>query len=181
MPRTKQGVLPKDLFADLDRRLSAFLDLPQCVCTLGSQICNLSAERAPGYIAYRLRRKETSMRFSAIFACAAIAVLALAGIDSADAAVRKKPTDVSAQSRPRAQSRSVFIERDERGRTRTRITVQRRSYLDAGTEVSPGDRKFTDYAIPPYYSPLDVLGPGWNYDRRPLNSPWEPGGWTRQW
>ena len=39
---------------------------------------------------------------------------------------------------------------------RTRITV-RRSYLDAGTHVIPGDRKFTDYAIPPGYSPTSVI------------------------
>lgn len=31
---------------------------------------------------------------------------------------------------------------------RTRIYVSRRSWLDLGTEVLPGDRKFTDYAIP---------------------------------
>ena len=31
----------------------------------------------------------------------------------------------------------------------TRIYVSKRSWLDAGTEVLPGDRKFTDYAFPP--------------------------------
>ena len=40
---------------------------------------------------------------------------------------------------------------------RARITVQRRSFLDAGTQVIPGDRKFTDYAIPPGYSPIGVI------------------------
>ena len=30
----------------------------------------------------------------------------------------------------------------------TRIYVTKRSWLDAGTEVLPGDRKFTDYAFP---------------------------------
>ena len=39
---------------------------------------------------------------------------------------------------------------------RARITVTRRSYLDAGTHVIPGDRKFTDYAIPPTYYPGSV-------------------------
>ena len=34
----------------------------------------------------------------------------------------------------------------------TRIYVTTRSWLDAGTEVLPGDRKFTDYAFPPGYS-----------------------------
>src|SRR5205807_6898268 len=40
---------------------------------------------------------------------------------------------------------------DENGRARTRITVKPRSYLDGGTEVLPGERKFTDYAYPPTY------------------------------
>src|ERR1700742_2186468 len=31
----------------------------------------------------------------------------------------------------------------------TRIYVSKRSWLDGGTEVLPGDRKFTDYAFPP--------------------------------
>ena len=31
----------------------------------------------------------------------------------------------------------------------TRIYVTKRSWLDAGAEVLPGDRKFTDYAYPP--------------------------------
>jgi hypothetical protein len=31
-------------------------------------------------------------------------------------------------------------------RPRARVTVAPRSFLDAGTEVQPGERKFTDYA-----------------------------------
>jgi hypothetical protein len=31
----------------------------------------------------------------------------------------------------------------------TRIHVTKRLWLDAGTEILPGDRKFTDYAFPP--------------------------------
>jgi hypothetical protein len=33
-------------------------------------------------------------------------------------------------------------------RARTRVRVAPRSFLDGGTEVLPGDRKFTDYALP---------------------------------
>ncbi len=59
-------------------------------------------------------------------------------------------------------------------RPRSRIVVQRRSYLDAGTEVLPGERKYTDYAVPYGYSAIDtVLGPSFTYDRRPLNNPWD--------
>ena len=39
---------------------------------------------------------------------------------------------------------------------RARITVTRRTFLDAGTEVIPGDRKFTDYAVPPGWYPGSV-------------------------
>ena len=38
-----------------------------------------------------------------------------------------------------------------------RVIVRRRSFLDAGTEVLPGQRKFTDYAFPPGYSPTAVI------------------------
>jgi hypothetical protein len=31
---------------------------------------------------------------------------------------------------------------------RTRVYITKRSWLDAGVEVLPGDRKFTDYALP---------------------------------
>jgi hypothetical protein len=47
-------------------------------------------------------------------------------------------------------------------RTRTRITVTRRSYLDAGTEVYPGSQNYTGYIFSPSYgSPSHfILGPG---------------------
>ena len=38
-----------------------------------------------------------------------------------------------------------------------RVVVEKRSFLDAGTEVKPGQRKFTDYAFPPGYSPTGVI------------------------
>jgi hypothetical protein len=38
-----------------------------------------------------------------------------------------------------------------------RVTVTNRSFLDAGTEVRPGERKFLDYAFPPNYSPTAVI------------------------
>jgi hypothetical protein len=44
---------------------------------------------------------------------------------------------------------------------RTRVYVTKRSWLDAGTEVLPGERKFTDYAYPP----------GQSFGRQNLNRP----------
>jgi hypothetical protein len=75
-------------------------------------------------------------------------------------AKRDGATELSSQSAPK--------------KTRTRVVVRQRSFLDAGTEVLPGERKFNDYAFPPNYSVLDsALGPGNNYWRQPLNSPWD--------
>lgn len=83
-----------------------------------------------------------------------------------------------AQLRP-GEKPLVEITIDENGRRvvktypRPQITVTRRSFLDAGTEVLPGERKFTDYAFPigPGSSPYAVLGPGQSFVRRPLPDP----------
>lgn len=76
-----------------------------------------------------------------------------------------------AQSRGYRNDGTVVYYIDENGRRRTRVIVQKRSYLDAGTEVMPGERKYQDYAFPPNYSAArDALGPGRGFDdRQPLN------------
>ena len=56
----------------------------------------------------------------------------------------------------------------------TRVYITTRSWLDAGTEVRPGERKFTDYAFPPGYSygqQIDRL----YTSRRPLGDQWDTG------
>ncbi len=50
----------------------------------------------------------------------------------------------------------------------TRIYITKRSWLDAGVEVLPGDRKFTDYAFPPGYS-FARENKNRPLDRQPLN------------
>ena len=70
---------------------------------------------------------------------------------SADAAAKKKHVVTT------AAGGTVFVSRDEDGRTRTRIIIQKRSYLDPGTEVMPGDRNDHDYAILPTQSAIGVL------------------------
>jgi hypothetical protein len=89
-----------------------------------------------------------------------------------------------------AQSKRQF---DERGRPyygpsgpnvsyqqgpHTRIYVTRRSWLDAGTEVLPGDRKFTDYAFPPSRS-FGIENNNRPLDRQPLNPPSDLGGYPQ--
>ena len=94
---------------------------------------------------------------------------------------RPRPQVRSRSSSARPDQQTVFVSRDETGRTRTKIIVQKRSYLDGGTEVMPGQRGYLNYVIPPYYSPLETaLGPGKNFDRMPLNPRWE-NGWPRMW
>jgi hypothetical protein len=58
---------------------------------------------------------------------------------------------------------------------RTRIYVSKRSWLDGGTEVLPGDRKFSDYAYPPGAS-FAITNNNRPLERQPLNPPSDLGG-----
>jgi hypothetical protein len=94
------------------------------------------------------------MRFMATAVLTAMAVaLAAAPADAA----RKRSRSVDAQP--------VRVVRGEAGvvvrRSRTRITVTRRSYLDPGTEVRQGTKHYTDYVFQPgARGPLEYyLGP----------------------
>jgi hypothetical protein len=64
----------------------------------------------------------------------------------------------------------------------TRIYVTKRSWLDAGTEVLPGDRKFMDYALPPEigYPTFGRENLNRPIDRQPLNPPSDLGGYYPQ-
>jgi len=61
---------------------------------------------------------------------------------------------------------------------RTRVYISKRSWLDAGTEVLPGDRKFSDYAFPPEigYPTFGRENNNRPIDRQPLNPPSDLGG-----
>jgi hypothetical protein len=63
----------------------------------------------------------------------------------------------------------------------TRIYVTKRSWLDAGVEVLPGDRKFTNYAFPSPYGYPDFARENNNrpIDRQPTNPPSDMGGFPR--
>ncbi len=60
---------------------------------------------------------------------------------------------------------------------RTRIVIEKRSYLDAGTVVKPGSKSYLDYALPPgYFYPTysGDTGPGAITGIRwPLPSRWD--------
>ena len=54
---------------------------------------------------------------------------------------RVKRTSVVTDTGPGS---TTVMSRDEQGRVRTKILVQKRSYLDGGTEVMPGDMSGTN-------------------------------------
>jgi hypothetical protein len=81
-----------------------------------------------------------------------------------------------------AAPRKTYVYTTTRGapasRPRARVVVAPRSFLDAGTEVLPGERKFTDYAFPPNYTPMGSVvntGGKTGWDRSPMMQPWELG------
>jgi hypothetical protein len=101
-----------------------------------------------------------------------LAAAALAGFSAADASAQPRhdrngaygPSgpNVSYQSGPR-----------------TRVYITRRSWLDAGTEVLPGERKYTDYAFPPSIGYPSFARENLNrpIDRQPLSTPADLGGY----
>jgi hypothetical protein len=84
---------------------------------------------------------------AAAFALAgAVALLAA----PADAAAKKKRVVLS-------NGHTVFVSRDEEGRKRTRVIIQKRSYLDPGTETYPGERRENESAFLPDQHASTVL------------------------
>lgn len=101
---------------------------------------------------------------TAIAIIGAIALMA----GQADAQTTKKKRVVAS-----TRGNTVFISRDENGRTRTRVIVQKRSYLDPGTERFPGERGDHDYAQLPNYRPSGILdNTGIGSDHTPLPNLW---------
>lgn len=82
-----------------------------------------------------------------------------------------------------AQKKRVVSHSKKRvaAKPRARIRVQPRSFLDAGTEVLPGERKFTDYANPPGYSPAGVIDNTAFGHRSPLPGPFDLPGRNNPW
>lgn len=96
----------------------------------------------------------------------AVAVVAVTLAAPADAATKKK---TRVNDRAVAYSASGPNVSYQSG-PRTRVFITKRSWLDAGVEVLPGDRKFTDYAYPQgeTFARGNLNRP---LDRSPLNPP----------
>ena len=83
------------------------------------------------------REVNMGLKIWAAGASAVVIALMAFAASPADAQQPTKKKSVTTQSRVVVASRS-----------RSRIRVAPRSFLDGGTEVLPGERKFTDYAFP---------------------------------
>jgi hypothetical protein len=89
------------------------------------------------------------MKFKVI--AGAFVVVGVVALMAAPAGAQTGPTN---QTKKKTvvynRDHTVMVSRDEDGRTRTRIIVQKRSYLDPGTETFPGERgRNTDYVENP--------------------------------
>jgi hypothetical protein len=94
-----------------------------------------------------MRLRQLAVAFA--FAGAVVAAFGLLTAP-ADAAQKKKRVYYN-------RDRTVVVSRDENGRTRTKIIVQKRSYLDPGTEPLPSERNTLDYAWAPDHRGDSVL------------------------
>jgi hypothetical protein len=104
---------------------------------------------------------------------------------AAAALVAVGTTEANAQSKPR-YDKDGRITYGPQGPNRvyqqgpnTRIYVTTRSWLDAGTEVLPGDRKFQDYAFPPSQS-FAQENKNRSLDRQPMNPASDMGGYPQR-
>jgi hypothetical protein len=88
------------------------------------------------------------------FVAAAIAATAAIGLLAAPANAAPQKKRVAYVD---ARGHTVFTSRDEDGRRRTRIIIQKRSYLDPGTEVFPGENSDHRYAYTPGHKANSVL------------------------
>lgn len=112
----------------------------------------------------------TRVKALAVIAATGLAVTSLA-VTSADAApAKRRVTTTYSSGNPNYSYQSG---------PRTRIYITRRSFLDGGTEVLPGDRKFSDYAFPPAVGYPSFARENLNrpIDRQPLMAPSDLGGY----
>jgi hypothetical protein len=89
------------------------------------------------------------------------------------------PLATPAAKQEAKKERNVATSRDVASarRARSRVVVGPRSFLDAGTEVRPGERKFLDYAFPPTHMALGVVtntGGRVGWHNSPLPGPFFP-------
>jgi hypothetical protein len=117
-----------------------------------------------------MNRNEDTMGLKLCAAALCAAVIAVTAIAS-------PPAEAAAKKKRVVRNQSVVLTT----RPAARITVRNRSFLDAGTDSIPGDRKFTDYAFPPNSSPIGVLDNSSRYNRGSLPGPFDLPGRSNPW
>ena len=106
----------------------------------------------------------------------AVGVLAIGlSVTQADAQTKRKPTSVDSTANNTAYG-PAGPNRSYQSGPRTRVFVTTRSWLDAGVEVLPGDRKFNDYAFPQSRS-FALENNNRPLDRQPLYPAYDLGGY----
>ena len=111
-------------------------------------------------------------RLLVVLAATAVVVI---GFDASQASAETKKLDKNGRPYYGPSGPNVSYQQGPH----TRVFITKRSWLDAGTEVLPGDRKFTDYAFPPGYS-FARENNNRPLDRAPLNPPSDMGGYYPQ-
>ena len=100
--------------------------------------------------------------------CAALCALAVLAVP-ADAQTTRKRIYAN-------RDHTVVVMRGEDGKTRTRVIIQKRSFLDPGPEVLPGSRHDRDYAQSPNHRATSILdNTRGGSNQSPLPGPFELG------
>ncbi len=94
-----------------------------------------------------------TVKFPAKISAATTVAVLLSAVAVLAVSLAASPADAATKRKARVYDRDAAY--GQRGPNvsyqagpRTRVYVTKRSWLDAGVEVLPGDRKFTDYAYP---------------------------------
>jgi hypothetical protein len=118
-------------------------------------------------------------RLLVLLAAAAVVVIGVAaiGLDATQANAQTQKVDKNGRPYYGPNGPNVSYQQGPH----TRVYVTKRSWLDAGVEVMPGDRKFTDYAFPPDIGYPSFARENNNrpIDRQPLSTPSDLGGYPR--
>lgn len=116
-----------------------------------------------------------TLKFPAVKLAVLLAAVVAVGLDTTQASAQKPKYDNNGRPSYGPGGPNVSYQQGPH----TRIYVTKRSWLDAGVEVLPGDRKFTDYAIPPEigYPSFGRENNNRPIDRQPLNPPSDMGGY----
>ena len=123
--------------------------------------------------------KFPTAKLAVLLTAATVVAIGLSATQ-ADAQAKRKPDDRKYDDRGRPyygpNGPNVVYQQGP-----TRIYVTKRSWLDAGTEVLPGERKFMDYAFPPDIGYPSFARENRNrpIDRQPLNPPSDLGGYPQ--